>query len=158
LQLNSISDLVSDTLESFSALAEQQQVALLGEVTPGTDPVIIDAQRIGRVLYNLVGNALRHTPPGGQIEITARRELGALRVEIRDTGEGIRPEDLPHIFEQFYRSEKSRNRATGGAGLGLAIARGIVEAHGGKIGVESDPGKGARFYFTIPDYLKASRV
>ncbi len=148
---NSISDLISDTLESFSAQAAQQDVTLRGQVDSETDPVAIDAQRIGRVLYNLVGNALRHTPPGGQIEITARREMGALRVEISDTGEGIRPEDLPHVFEQFYRGEKSRNRATGGAGLGLAIARGIVEAHGGKIGVESEPGKGARFSFTIPD-------
>ncbi len=149
---NSISDLISDTLESFSAQAAQQNVTLRGQVEPETDPVVIDAQRIGRVLYNLVGNALRHTPPGGQIEITARREQDALRVEISDTGEGIRPDDLPHIFEQFYRGEKSRNRATGGAGLGLAIARGIVEAHGGKIGVESELGKGARFSFTIPDH------
>jgi len=148
---NSISDLISDTLERFSALAARQEVTLSGQVAPHTDPVRLDAQRIGRVLYNLVGNALRHTPAGGQIELTARREPGNLRVEVRDTGEGIRPEDLPHVFEQFYRGEKSRSRATGGAGLGLAIARGIIDAHKGKIGVESEPGKGALFYFTIPD-------
>jgi len=102
------------------------------------------------VLYNLVGNALRHTSAGGQIKLTARRQVGELWVEVIDTGEGIHREDLPHVFEQFYRGEKSRSRATGGAGLGLAIARGIVEAHGGKIGVESEPGRGTRFYFTIP--------
>ena len=91
---------------------------------------------------------MRHTPPGGQVKISARRESGTLQVEVRDTGEGIRPEDLPHVFDQFYRGEKSRSRATGGAGLGLAIARGIVEAHGGRIWVESEPGKGAAFNFT----------
>ncbi len=147
---NSISDLISDTLERFSALAVQQGVNLRGQVAADTDPVRFDGQHIGRVLYNLVGNALRHTPAGGQIELIVWREAGDLRVEVRDTGEGIRPEDLPHVFEQFYRGEKSRSRATGGAGLGLAIARGIIEAHGGKIGVQSEPGKGARFYFTIP--------
>jgi signal transduction histidine kinase len=147
---NSISDLISDTLERFSALAAQQEVTLRGQVAADTDPVRFDAQRIGQVLYNLVGNSLRHTPAGGLIELTARRESGEVRVEVIDTGEGIHPEDLPHVFEQFFRGEKSRSRATGGAGLGLAIARGIIEAHGGKIGVESEPAKGARFYFTIP--------
>jgi signal transduction histidine kinase len=148
---NSISDLISDTLERFSALATKQEVTLRGKVAADTDPVRFDAQRIGQVLYNLVGNALRHTPAGGLIELTARCQDGDLRVEVIDTGEGIHPEDLPHVFEQFYRGEKSRSRATGGAGLGLAIARGIIEAHGGKIGVESEPGKGARFHFTIPE-------
>jgi signal transduction histidine kinase len=73
-----------------------------------------------------------------------------VQVEIRDTGEGIDAQDLPHIFERFYRGEKSRNRATGGAGLGLAISKGIVEAHGGQIGVESTPDQGTRFFFTLP--------
>ena len=149
IQPNAISDLISDTLESFSALAARQEVSVEGHVTPDTDPARFDARRISQVLYNLVGNALRHTPPGGQVEISARREAGVLWVEVRDTGEGIRLEDLPHIFDQFYRGEKSRSRATGVAGLGLAIARGIVEAHGGKIWVESELGKGAKFTFTI---------
>ncbi len=71
-------------------------------------------------------------------------------VEVQDTGEGIGPEDLSRVFEQFYRAEQSRNRETGGSGLGLAIAKGIIEAHGGRIGVDSAPGQGARFYFTLP--------
>jgi len=150
-QPNALSDLVSDTLESFSALAAAQGVSLEGEVEPGTDPLLMDTQQIGRVLSNLVGNALRHTPPGGRVAIHAGRQDGGVRVEVCDTGEGIQPADLPHLFERFYRGEKSRSRLTGGAGLGLAIARGIVEAHGGQIGVESQPGKGARFRFTIPD-------
>ncbi len=149
IQLNSISDLISDTLESFSTLAAHQEVTLEGHVAPGAGSAYFDLQRIGRALYNLVGNALRHTPAGGKIEIHARREANNLIVHVTDTGEGIRPEDLPHVFEQFYRGEKSRSRATGGAGLGLAIARGIIEAHGGKIRVESEPGKGAKFTFTI---------
>jgi signal transduction histidine kinase len=147
---NAIADLVSDTLESFSELAERQGVSLAGEVDPGTDPVMLDAGRIGRVLTNLVGNALRHTPRGGRVEIHARREGDCLRVEVADSGEGIRPEDLPYVFERFYRGEKSRSRETGGAGLGLAIARGIVEAHGGAISIESQVGEGTRVTFQIP--------
>jgi two-component system OmpR family sensor kinase/two-component system sensor histidine kinase BaeS len=109
----------------------------------------MDARRIGRVLANLVSNALRHTPSGGTVHVQALRTRQGVMVEVTDTGEGIRPEDLPHIFERFYRGEKSRSRTTGGAGLGLAIARGIVEAHGGYIGVESLP-ESTRFYFVLP--------
>jgi signal transduction histidine kinase len=147
---NSISDLISDTLESFSALAARQGVKLEGSVPPGIDPVCMDAQKIGRVLANLVGNALRHTPAGGVVQMRASVEAEGVRVEVRDSGEGISPQDLPHIFEQFYRGEKSRSRDTGGSGLGLAIAKGIVEAHGGRIGVESTPGQGACFFFNLP--------
>ncbi len=147
---NSIGDLISDTIESFSETARQQNVQLEGEVQPGTDPVRMDARRIGRVLANLTSNALRHTPAGGKVHLAARRTASSLEVEVVDTGEGIRPEDLPYVFDRFYRGEKSRSRATGGAGLGLAIARGIVEAHGGSIRVESKAGHGARFVFVLP--------
>ena len=84
------------------------------------------------------------------MQIRASAKADGVQVEVLDTGEGISPEDLPHIFEQFYRGEKSRSRDTGGSGLGLAIAKGIVEAHGGRIGVESAPGEGTRFFFTLP--------
>ncbi len=147
---NSIGDLISDTIESFSETARQQGIELSGEVQPGTDPVQMDARRIGRVLANLTVNALRHTPAGGRIHLTAHRLGPSMEVEVRDTGEGIRPEDLPYIFDRFYRGEKSRSRATGGAGLGLAIARGLVEAHGGSIRAESEVGHGARFVFQWP--------
>ncbi len=146
----SISDLISDTLETFSALATRQGLRLEGSVEPGIDPVAMDTQKIGRVLANLVSNALRHTPSGGVVEIRALAAREGVQVEVRDTGEGIRPEDLPHVFEQFYRGEKSRSRDTGGSGLGLAIAKGIIEAHGGRIGVESELGQGTRFFFTLP--------
>lgn len=146
---NSLSDLISDTLESFSELANQQGVHLEGSVSEGVDPVYIDAQRIGRVLNNLVSNALYHTPEGGSVEVMASQLPEAVMVEVIDGGPGIPPEDLMHVFDRFYRGEKSRSRITGGAGLGLAIAKGIVEAHGGHIGVESEPGK-TRFFFTLP--------
>ncbi len=147
---NSLSDLISDTLESFSELAARQGVTLEGSVGPGVDPISLDARQIGRVLSNLVGNALRHTPSGGVVQVQAQRTPEGVQVEVRDTGEGIEAEDLPHIFERFYRSEKSRSRTTGGAGLGLAIAKGIVVAHRGQIGVESTPGQGTCFYFSLP--------
>ncbi|MEZ4868467.1 MAG: ATP-binding protein [Caldilineaceae bacterium] len=150
LQRNSLSDLLSDTIESFRVLAAEKEITLQGRAEPGIDPVLIDARLIGRVLNNLVGNALRHTPKGGAVRLMARRLAEQVEVMIEDTGEGIRQEDAARIFDQFYRGEKSRSRATGGAGLGLAIAKGFVEAHGGTIRVESEPGRGARFIFTLP--------
>jgi len=146
---NSLSDLISDTLESFSALAAGQGIALAGSVAADVDPVFMDAARIGRVLSNLVGNALRYTPKGGRVEVHASRKGQKVEVTVSDTGEGIREEDLPYIFDRFYRGEKSRNRALGGAGLGLAIARGILQAHGGEIRAESLPGQGTRFIFQL---------
>lgn len=150
LEPASLTDLLSDTLESFSAQAEKNQIHLSGSTAPGIDPVSMDSQRIGRVLNNLVSNALRHTPPGGAVTLIAELCPGSVLVSIHDTGEGILPEDLPLVFERFYRGDKSRNRASGGAGLGLAIAKGIVEAHGGSIHVNSERSKGTTFTFTLP--------
>ena len=110
----------------------------------------MDVQRIGRVLNNLVDNALRYTRAGGTVSIQAEVVAGTVHVTVQDSGEGISANDLPHVFDRFYRGEKSRNQATGGSGLGLAIAKGIIEAHGGQIGVESSPGQGAKFYFWLP--------
>ncbi len=146
---SSLSDLISDTLESFSELASRQGVKLEGSVEPNVDPVHMDTQRIGRVLNNLIGNALRHTPAEGRVEVHARRTTSGVEVSVSDSGEGIRAEDIPHVFESFYRGEKSRSRATGGAGLGLAISRGIVQAHGGEIKVQSEKGSGSQFTFTL---------
>ena len=147
---SSLGDLLSDTLESFTQLARQQDITLEGNVDSDVDPVLMDTQAIGRVLNNLIGNALRHTSARGRVSVWVRRSSQGVEVTVSDTGEGIRAEDIPHIFERFYRGEKSRNRGTGGAGLGLAIARGIVQAHGGDIRVESLVGKGTQFTFTIP--------
>jgi len=110
----------------------------------------IDYHRIGQVLRNLLDNALAHTPEGGSITVSARESGNQVEVAVSDTGEGIPREDLPNIFERFYRVDKSRARATGGSGLGLTIAKRLVEAHGGRIEVQSELGKGSRFSFTVP--------
>jgi signal transduction histidine kinase len=146
----SLSDLISDTLESFSRLASQNNINLSGSADPSNDPITIDVQWMGRALDNLLSNALRHTPAGGSVTLCADRVENGVAVSVSDTGEGILPEDLPHIFERFYRGEKSRNRGSGGAGLGLAIVKGIVEAHAGSISVESEPGVGSVFTIIIP--------
>lgn len=147
----SLSDLVSDTLESFSHLALQHEIKLEGQVASNVDPVFMDTQAVGRVFNNLISNALRHTPSHGEIKVEARRTGSGVEVTVSDTGEGIRPQDISHIFERFYRGDASRSRNRGtGAGLGLAIARGILQAHGGDIQVESKLGQGTRFTFHLP--------
>jgi signal transduction histidine kinase len=147
---NSIRDLISDTLEAFSTVADHQGVTLEGSAEPDSDPVVMDIQKIGRVMTNLIDNALRHTPAGGTVRILASGTPEAVQVEVADNGEGIHPEDLQHIFDRFYRGEKSRSRATGGSGLGMAIAKGIVEAHGGHIRVESTVGQGTSVLLNLP--------
>jgi len=101
-------------------------------------------------LRNLLENAIAHTNRDGTITVAARQQDGYVEVSVSDTGEGIPAQDLPYIFERFYRVDKSRTRATGGSGLGLTIAKRLVEAHGGEISVQSELGKGSRFSFTLP--------
>ena len=146
----SLADLISDTLESFSELAARKHVTITGQAGPSIDPVFMDTMQIGRVLNTLIANALRHTPAGGTIDVRASRAGSMVEVSVSDTGEGIQPDDLPNVFDSFYRGDKSRSRLTGGSGLGLAIARGIVRAHGGEISAESQPARGSRFAFTLP--------
>jgi signal transduction histidine kinase len=110
----------------------------------------IDSHRIGEVLRNLIENALVHTTSDDTITVTVRAQGEWLKVSVADTGEGIPDEDLSNIFERFYRVDKSRTRATGGSGLGLTIARRLIEAHGGQIGVASQLGQGTQFTFTLP--------
>jgi signal transduction histidine kinase len=147
---NSISDLISDTIESFSELASRKGITIEGSSEVDIDPVDMDAQRIGRVLANLVSNAIRHTSSGGEVRLQAVRVSGGIQVEVQDSGEGIPLEDLSFIFDSFYRGEKSRNREKGGPGLGLAIARGIIQAHAGTITAENIPSGGSRFTFFLP--------
>ncbi len=148
-----VQDLISETLERMTAQAGRKGLQLEGEIVGDPPPVLIDGQQMTRVLLNLVQNAIRHTPADGSVTLRAlvsnvAGEEGVL-VEVRDTGEGIAPDDLPRVFDRFYRGDPARTREAG-AGLGLAIARGIVEAHGGRIWVESEPGRGTRFAFTLP--------
>ncbi|HEY3109971.1 MAG TPA: HAMP domain-containing sensor histidine kinase [Chloroflexota bacterium] len=145
----SLHDLISDTLRSLSAQAERRRVALVGRVDETLPHVRLDPARAQRVLDNLVGNALRHTAAGGRVELGALERPDEVEVTVRDTGEGIAPEELARVFEPFYRGERERSRSAG-AGLGLTIARGIVTAHGGRIWAESTVGAGTTFHFTLP--------
>jgi two-component system OmpR family sensor kinase/two-component system sensor histidine kinase BaeS len=141
--------LLEDARASFAHQAAERNITMRVEAEPVPE-LTADPQRIAQVLGNLVNNALRHTPPGGSVTLAVRAGPAAALFEVRDTGTGIAPEDLPRIFDRFYRADPSRARASGGAGLGLAIARRIVEAHGGRIWAESTPGQGATVCFTLP--------
>lgn len=148
---HSLHDLVSDTLESFQALAQQKSITLCGKVAEDVDPVTLNAQKIGRVLSNLISNALQYTPAGGTVRVSATRQPEGVVVQVQDSGIGFDPKDLPRVFEQFYRGEEARTRTTGGAGLGLAIARGVIEAHRGRIWAENVATGGAQVSFLLPD-------
>ena len=149
-QPNSMTDLISDILESFALRAEQQKVTLRGEPCRSADTAEFDARYVERALANLVENALRFTPPGGEVVLQTGIVPGGLRVKVSDTGPGIAEADVPRVFDRFYRGEASRSRATGGSGLGLAIVKGVIEAHGGSVGVETAPGRGTTFSFVLP--------
>ena len=150
----SLGDLISDTLSAFTARAKAKKVKLDGGIEKGVDPVWMASDKVSRVLSNLVDNALRHSKDSGQISIQAKKQNESVLVSVKDSGTGIAAEDLPHVFDRFYRGEKSRARGdyatSGGSGLGLAIARRIVEAHGGTISAESVVGTGTTIRFTLP--------
>ena len=149
--------LVDNILQRFAPTAAAKGVTLAAEVPAHTPAVWADEERITQVLSNLVDNALRHTPPGGQVTVrivppnASDGEKKMVRFEVRDTGEGIPQEHLPHLFKRFYRVDPSRSRTRGGSGIGLTIARLLVEAHGGRIWAESGgQGQGSTFLFTLP--------
>ena len=130
---------------------EDKGVALAVDLPEQLPAVEADSWRMTQVLLNLLGNALQYTPHGGQVTVEAEQEQDQIVVCVTDTGMGIDPEDLPHLFERFYRADKSRARAGGGSGIGLTIARHLVEAHGGQLWAESaGPGQGSTFTFTLP--------
>jgi signal transduction histidine kinase len=153
---SSVGDLVSDALEALKPQAEQRRLTLCGEVPSQLPSVIMDVPRMQRVLYNLVQNALRHTPADGSVVIRAVDDGDQVQVWVEDTGEGVEAEELPLLFERFYRGSKARSREEAGSGLGLTIAKGIVELHGGRIWAESKQGAGSSFVFTVPHRAAAS--
>jgi signal transduction histidine kinase len=136
---------------AFRPRATQKGVSIETDIAPDLPQASLDAQRMFQVLSNLIENAVRHTPGGGHIVVGARRD-GDRRVvlSVRDSGSGIPADDLPFVFERFYRADKSRARAEGGSGLGLAIARSIVEAHGGAIRAISRAGSGTTIEVSLP--------
>ena len=150
MTLLSLGDLLSDSLDRFQPMVEQKDVVLNATIGEDVDPVRVNATKISRELDNLLSNALRYSPPGGRILIAAERTIEGVQITVDDNGPGFDEQDIPRLFEQFYRGEQARSRATGGAGLGLAIARGIVEAHDGWIWAENLPAGGARIGFILP--------
>jgi signal transduction histidine kinase len=143
-------DLVSDTLEALQPHAQQNQVVLAGDVDERVPPVMADPRRLQRVLYNLVQNAVRHTPADGTVRLEARDTGAEITVTVADGCDGLAEEERQRVFEPFYRGDRSRQRHGDGAGLGLSIAKGIVEAHGGRIWVEPGHRVGCRFSFALP--------
>ncbi|NVJ26986.1 HAMP domain-containing protein [Myxococcus sp. AM011] len=140
-------ELVDAALDSQRAAAGERGVRLAKQVGMDVESVDVDPDRLGLVLGNLVGNGVKHTPAGGEVEVRVAREGTRVRFEVRDTGEGIAPEQQGRIFEKFYRAPGA---PVGGAGLGLSIAKEVVQAHGGELGVVSAPGRGSTFWFTLP--------
>jgi len=146
-------DLLEDTAASFAGPAAAAGVELLvqAEGTPSEMTFSADPDRIEQVLYNLVANALRYTPAGGKIVLRAVPKPQGVQLAVQDTGAGIPAEDLPYIFDRFWKGDRSRSRLPGaGSGLGLAIARQLIQAHGGEIRVESQPGQGTTFVMDLP--------
>ncbi len=149
-QTEDIARLIRQAAALWQPQVTTKGISLSIDLPDDLPPVSVDWQRISQVLHNLLENAVSHTSRGGAITLAAATQGNYVQVRVSDTGEGIPAEDLPFIFERFYRVDRSRARATGGSGLGLTIARRLVEAHGGKITVESQLGKGSTFSFTIP--------
>ena len=143
-----VMDLLVKPVERMRLQAERSKLELIIEDPGGLPPVMADPDRMEQVLLNLIHNAIKHTPPGGKIILTAERLEQEIIIKVSDTGEGIAKKDVPRIFERFYKTDQAR--ASGGTGLGLAIAKHIVEAHKGRIWVESVAGQGATFYIALP--------
>jgi histidine kinase len=147
-----VASLVQTVTKRLSPQFEARRISLEVELAPHLPRVLADEGRIVQVLTNLAGNALQHTPQAGRVAIAANADNGEVQISVRDTGVGIAPEHLPHIFDRFYRVDKSRSRRLGGgSGIGLTIARALVEAHQGRIWAESaGEGQGTTFTFTLP--------
>jgi histidine kinase len=146
-----IAGLIQQAAARLRPQFEEKNVRLVLDVPAGLPAVLADEDRISQVLLNLIGNALQYTPPGGRVAISAGVCPAELEVTVSDTGIGIAADHLPHLFTRFYRVDKSRSRASGGSGIGLTIARHLVEAHGGRIWATSaGPGQGSAFCFTLP--------
>jgi len=150
--------LVADARQRMAMQAERKGVRLEAGATPGLGPVWADRERMQQVLGNVIANALDFTPAGGSVRVfaapaAAGRLAGGgpgVEITVKDTGVGIPVEDLPRLFERFYRVEKARTRQRGGTGLGLSIAREIIHAHGGEIDIASEVGRGTTVSLTLP--------
>jgi two-component system OmpR family sensor kinase/two-component system sensor histidine kinase BaeS len=143
-----VATVMQTVADQFTAAAEAQETRIAVVNGYAMPLVQADPDRLTQVLHNLLTNALRHTS-GGAITVSGESLDERVRISVQDTGEGIAPQELTHVFDRFYRADNSRSRVTGGVGLGLAIAKAWVEAMGGTIGVRSEPGHGSTFWFTL---------
>lgn len=151
-----IDGLIAKTLNALQPLTTEKQIFFHVDIPPYLPAVQADPERVGQILRNLLNNAIRHSPPGGQIIVSAYIKDNETVICVQDAGEGISEQHLPYIFERFYRADPSRSRETGGTGLGLAIVKQMVQAHGGYVSVESQPGQGSCFSFTLPITAKST--
>lgn len=147
---HNLKPIIESTVGAFNGVANEKETKLVAAVPIDLPDVNIDAERTAQVLGILLSNALRHLPTGGSITVKATVIRDQVEVSVSDTGEGIAADDLPFVFERFWRGDKSRARETGGSGLGLTIAKQLIESQGGQIGVQSQIGQGSRFWFTLP--------
>ena len=150
LATDSLEDLLPRSINAARPGADAKDVSISLNIAGRLPLVNMDRTRISQVVTNLVDNAISHTPQSGSVTVSAERTERSVRIKVTDTGEGIPPDDLAHVFDRFYRADRSRSRATGGTGLGLTIARQLVEAHGGFVWAESEVGKGSTFIFELP--------
>ena len=150
LDMESLNEVIRRSVEGFRARSSSLAVGLRIDIPDELPMLLMDRTRISQVLGNLLENAVRHSSSGGEVNVVAGVSEGRVVVTVADGGDGIAPEDIAHVFDRFYRADPSRTRATGGAGLGLTIAKKIVEAHGGEIRAESVKGQGSRFIFELP--------
>lgn len=148
LEETNISQGLARTLRSFESELSRKEMSLVTDLPDQYAPV--DRDKIVQVFYNLISNAIKYTPIGGTIRLSVSGDKEHVVISVSDTGIGISQEDLPHIFERFYRADKSRTRDTGGAGIGLAVVKSIVNAHHGSVKVTSAPGKGSEFIIYLP--------
>ncbi len=141
--------LVGSVVETMRPVVEANGLRLAVELKEGV-AVMGDAERLRQVVYNLLDNAIKYTPEGGSVDVRVEQRQGNAVLTVRDTGIGIPAEHLPHVFDRFYRVDKARSRTRGGTGLGLSIVRSIVQAHGGQVFLESNPGTGTTCTVTFP--------
>jgi two-component system phosphate regulon sensor histidine kinase PhoR len=144
--------LLKDCIDSIRPIAGKRAISLGLKPLAGASEVFCDSEAVHQILTNLLDNAIKYTPEGGHIEVSAVDEGAAVRVNVTDSGIGIPADDLPRLFERFYRVDKARSRALGGTGLGLAIVKHLALSQGGTVGVESVHGQGSTFWFTLPTH------
>ncbi len=145
-----LGSVIEEIAAPFSVVAESKEIAFEVKIDPALPTVLADKHRMTQVINNLLSNALRHTPEGGTITLAVGKTESKLEITISDTGEGIAPEHLPHVFDRFYRADSGRSRDMGGTGLGLAIVKAIINAHGGQVSVSSAVGQGTSMLVSLP--------